>query len=110
ISSLGLSDKIEIVTGNHFSIKSAKDIKHIIVALAAEPKDEILQWLKTVISKDTSVSYRFEEYEDKAEKLKDLFVFQERKYKEFDGYTTTKIIKPAPPSRNIIAIVKPSLN
>ena len=26
---------------------------------------------------------------------------------EYDGYKTTKIINPAPPSSNIIAVVKP---
>ena len=107
IKSLQLSDKIKIVTGDHFSIKTTKNIKHIIIALAAEPKDEILQWLKPLLSDSTSLSYRFLKYQKSKGNLNDLVQNTERRFKEYDGYKTTKIINPAPPSSNIIAVVKP---
>ena len=107
IKSLQLSDKIKIVTGDHFSIKTTKNIKHIIIALAAEPKDEILQWLKPLLSDSTSLSYRFLKYQKSKGNLNDLVQNTERRFKEYDGYKTTKIINPAPPTSNIIAVVKP---
>ena len=106
IKSLQLSDKIKIVTGDHFSIKTTKNIKHIIIALAAEPKDEILQWLKPLLSDSTSLSYRFLKYQKSKGNLNDLVQNTERRFKEYDGYKTTKIINPAPPTSNIIAVVK----
>lgn len=107
IKSLQLSDKIKIVTGDHFSIKTTKNIKHIIIALAAEPKDEILQWLKPLLSDGTSISYRFSKYPNLKENLASLVQNPKRKFKEYDEYKTTKIINPAPPTSNIIAVVKP---
>jgi hypothetical protein len=107
ISSLQLSDKIEIVTGDHFSIKKTENIKHVIIALAAEPKDEILQWLRPLLSDSTSISYRFEKNPKLEGNIKDLVQNPKRKFEEYDGYKTTKIINPAPPTSNIIAVVKP---
>ena len=107
IRSLKLSDNIEIVTGDHFSIKTTENIKHVIVALAAEPKDEILQWLRPILSKNTSMSYRFSENPKLEGKLKELINNSKRRYREYDGYKTIRIIKPAPPTTNIIAVVEP---
>lgn len=107
IRSLNLSDKIEIVTGDHFSIETTENIKHVIVALAAEPKDEILQWLKPILSKNTSISYRFSKDPKPEGKLKDLVKNPKRWFREYDGYKTIKIIYPSPPTSNIIAIVEP---
>jgi precorrin-6B methylase 2 len=107
IRSLQLSDKIEIVTGDHFSIKKTENIKHVIIALAAEPKDEILQWLRPRLSDSTSISYRFTKHQKLKGDIDDLVQNSKRRFKEYDGYKTTKIINPAPPSSNIIAVVKP---
>ena len=107
IKSLQLSDKIEIVTGDHFSIKKTENIKHVIIALAAEPKDEILQWLRPRLSDSTSISYRFTKHQKLKGEIDDLVQNSKRRFKEYDGYKTTKIINPAPPSSNIIAVVKP---
>tara|TARA_B110000211_G_scaffold109831_1_gene127533 strand:- start:747 stop:1595 length:849 start_codon:yes stop_codon:yes gene_type:complete len=107
IRSLQLSDKIEIVTGDHFSIKKTENIKHVIIALAAEPKDEILQWLRPRLSDSTSISYRFTKHQKLKGEIDDLVQNSKRRFKEYDGYKTTKIINPAPPSSNIIAVVKP---
>jgi precorrin-6B methylase 2 len=107
IKSLQLSDKIEIVTGDHFSIKKTENIKHVIIALAAEPKDEILQWLRPRLSDSTSISYRFTKHQKLKGDIDDLVQNSKRRFKEYDGYKTTKIINPAPPSSNIIAVVKP---
>ena len=107
IRSLQLSDKIEIVTGDHFSIKKTENIKHVIIACSAEPKDEILQWLRPRLSDSTSISYRFSKYPNLKENLASLVQNPKRKFKEYDEYKTTKIINPAPPTSNIIAVVKP---
>ena len=75
--------------------------------MAAEPKDEILQWLKPLLSDSTSISYRFSKHQKSKGNLNDLVQNSKRRFKEYDGYKTTKIINPAPPCSNIIAVVKP---
>lgn len=61
ISRLGLSGKIEIIKGNHFSLPLKTCFNLYMIAAQAEPKQEIFEHLAKVLPEGSKVSYRIYE-------------------------------------------------
>jgi hypothetical protein len=61
VKHLGLTDRIDIRLGNHFSFPLQKSCQLVMVAAAARPKQEIFDHLVNVLPTGTKVSYRINE-------------------------------------------------
>ena len=62
LQKLGLSDRIKIIAGNHFSLPLEEKSELIMVAAQAEPKKAIFDHLANVLPAGTKVSYRIKLY------------------------------------------------
>ena len=58
---LGLSERIDIRLGNHFSFPLKQNCRLVMVAAAARPKEEIFNHFAKVLPEGTRVSYRINE-------------------------------------------------
>lgn len=106
IEKLGYSDHIKIICGDHFSITSTEKVKHIIVARAAEPIQEIMTHLKSVMSPETTVSYRFDLSESEENTLMSFTVQNKREPLTIDGFKTINQYKPESTANSCIEFLK----
>ncbi len=58
IKKLGMEDRIKIIHGDHFSLPFNEKFEHLIIALDAEPKDEIFNHLQNNLLSGTQFSFR----------------------------------------------------
>ena len=58
VLALGLEDQIEIVQGDHFSLRTPPQCNLIIVGHQAEPKEEIFAHLYGIMDDGTRMAYR----------------------------------------------------
>lgn len=61
IQRLGLSRQVQVLLGNHLCFPLVEDCRLIMVAAAAEPKQEIFRHLAKVLPLEAEVSYRISE-------------------------------------------------
>ncbi|WP_440955552.1 nicotianamine synthase family protein [Methanosarcina sp. Mfa9] len=100
IECLGLSDSIEIISGNHFSLPFKKPTDLVMVAAQAEPKEEIFGHLAKVLPKDCRVSFRI--YEKGLRKVLDNS-FPPKILAGFEEYLR---VSPEPPVNNTVVFLK----
>ncbi len=102
---LGLSEDINIINGNHFSLSSADLInsdsgaKAIMIAAQAEPKKEILDYLLKIVPAGCRISYRI--YEKGLMRLLSrniLFDFHQ-------GFEEQRV-QPEPPAYNTVVFLE----
>ncbi|MBL4604123.1 MAG: hypothetical protein JKY02_00200 [Flavobacteriaceae bacterium] len=106
IESLGYSDKIKIITGDHHSITSAKEINHINVAYAAHPINEILVHLKSIISTNTTISYRFDAINQHEGTIRGIIDNRKTEVKEFNGLETFHLCVPEKKANSCIKFLR----
>ncbi len=99
IEKLGLSTRIEILTGDHFSFPLEKECKLVMVAAMAQPKDEIFDHLARVSPPGTKISYRI--YEKGLRRLLDI---------DYSFSPPAKLqehlrIRPEPPVNNTVVFL-----
>ena len=99
LQKLGLSDRIKIIAGNHFSLPLEEKSELIMVAAQAEPKKAIFDHLADVLPAGTKVSYRI--YEKGLRRLLDTFSRYELP-KPFVEYLR---IPPKPPVNNTVVFL-----
>ena len=99
VEKLGLSDQIEIKTGNHFSLPLQSKYELLMVAAAAEPKKEIFDYLASVLPARMRLSYRI--YEKGLRRVLETgFQFElPEQFKEFYR------IRPEPPVNNTVVFI-----
>ena len=99
VEKLGLSDQIEIKTGNHFSLPLQSKYELLMVAAAAEPKKEIFDYLARVLPARMRLSYRI--YEKGLRRVLETgFQFElPGQFKEFHR------IRPKPPVNNTVVFI-----
>ncbi len=95
---LGLSDKIDIIEGNHFGLH-LNGCKLVMVAAAAEPKKEIFDHLAGMVPAGTKISYRI--YEKGLRRLLETSSFLELP-EQFEEYLR---IRPKPPVNNTVVFL-----
>lgn len=91
---LGLSSRIEILVGDHFSFTLDRDCDLVMVAAMAEPKGEIFRHLESAINPGTRVSYRI--YERGLRRLLD----SDPAFDPPPGLREDLRIRPEPPVNN----------
>ena len=99
LAKLGLSDRIKIIGGNHFSVPLEERLELVMVAAQAEPKRDIFDHLAKVLSAGRKVSYRI--YEKGLRKLLDTFYRYELP-EQFKEYLR---VRPKPPANNTVVFL-----
>jgi len=99
LEKLGLSDRIKIIWGNHFSVPLEELPALVMVAAQAEPKKGIFDHLARVLPAGTKVSYR--SYEKGLRKLLDTFYRYELPA-QFKEYLR---VRPKPPANNTVVFL-----
>jgi hypothetical protein len=100
IAHLGLSEKIEIIEGNHFILPLKDRFDLYMIAAQAEPKKEIFEYLAKVLPNGSKLSYRL--YEKGLRKLLDYHSDFEPSL-EFEEYLR---VQPQPPVNNTTVFLK----
>ena len=99
LEKLGLSHRIKIIEGNHFSLPLEERPELVIVAAQAEPKKGIFDHLANVLPVGTKVSYRI--YEKGLRKLLDTF----SRYELPERFKEYLRIRPEPPVNNTVVFL-----
>ena len=99
LQKLGLSDRIKIIAGNHFSLPLEEKSELIMVAAQAEPKKAIFDHLANVLPAGTKVSYRI--YEKGLRRLLDTF----SRYELPEPFVEYLRIPPKPPVNNTVVFL-----
>lgn len=100
IAKLGLSEKIQIITGNHFILPLKTPFDLYMIAAQAEPKKQIFQHLAEVLPEGSKISYRV--YEKGLRKILDnSFHFEVPT--EFEEYLR---VQPEPPVNNTVVFLR----
>ena len=99
LQKLGLSDRIKIIAGNHFSLPLEEKSELIMVAAQAEPKKAIFDHLANVLPAGTKVSYRI--YEKGLRRLLDTF----SRYELPEPFVEYLRIAPKPPVNNTVVFL-----
>ena len=99
LQKLGLSDRIKIIAGNHFSLPLEEKSELIMVAAQAEPKKAIFDHLANVLPAGTKVSYRI--YEKGLRRLLDTF----SRYELPEPFVEYLRISPKPPVNNTVVFL-----
>ncbi len=94
IGRLGLSNEIEILDGNQFTLPLEEPVDLIMVAAQAEPKSAIFSYLAEVLPAGTMISYRI--YEKGMRRLLDTF----SRYELPENLEEYRRIRPTPPANN----------
>lgn len=100
IACLGLSESIEIIEGNHFSLPLKTHCDLYMVAAQAEPKEEVFKHLAKILPEGSKVSYRL--YEKGLRRVLEgssLFEIPS----EFEEYLRAE---PEPPVNNTVVFLK----
>lgn len=100
ISYLGLSESIEIIEGNHFSLPLKTHCDLYMVAAQAEPKREVFEQIAKVLPEGSKVSYRL--YKKGLRRVLDgssLFELP-------SGFEEYLRIDPEPPVNNTVVFLK----
>jgi hypothetical protein len=100
IARLGLSENIEIIEGNHFSLPLKTNCDLYMVAAQAEPKEEVFKHLAKVLPEGSKVSYRL--YEKGLRRLLDCSSLFEMP----SGFEEYLRIQPKPPVNNTVVFLK----
>jgi Nicotianamine synthase protein len=100
LEKLGLSDRIKIIHGNHFTSHLKNRYELLMVAAAAEPKKEIFDHLAEVVPTRTRLSYRI--YEKGLRKLLETSLFLLELPEQFEEYLR---IRPEPPVNNTVVFL-----
>ncbi len=99
LAKLGLSDQIEIIAGNHFTLPVASAPGLVMVAAQAEPKSEIFDHLAAVLPDNTRISYRI--YEEGLRKILDISHYAlPARLEEICR------VKPRPPANNTVVFLR----
>ena len=99
ISSLGLSDQIRIIQGNHYCLPLPDPSDLLMIGADALPKEEIFRHLETSLDNGVKLSYRI--YEKGLRRLLDV-------QSNFDlpgGFREYRRIRPRPPVNNTSVFV-----
>ncbi len=99
LDKLGLSDRINIIEGNHFTLPLEEKSELIMVAAQAEPKKDIFDHLAKVLPAGTKVSYRI--YEKGLRRLLDTF----SRYELPEQLEEHLRIRPKPPANNTVVFL-----
>lgn len=100
IARLGLSERIKIIDGNHFSLPLETRCDLYMVAAQAEPKREVFEQLARVLPEGSKVSYRL--YEKGLRRILDgssLFELP-------SGFEEYLRVQPEPPVNNTVVFLK----
>jgi hypothetical protein len=100
IARLGLSESIEIIEGNHFSLPLKTHCDLYMVAAQAEPKEEVFEHLAKVLPEGSKVSYRL--YEKGLRRVLDSSSLFEMP----SGFEEYLRIQPKPPVNNTVVFLK----
>ena len=100
IARLGLSENIEIIEGNHFSLPLKTHCDLYMVAAQAEPKEEVFKHLAKVLPEGSKVSYRL--YEKGLRRILDGSSLFEMP----SGFEEYLRIQPKPPVNNTVVFLK----
>lgn len=104
ITRLGLSERIQIIEGNHFTLPLKTHCDLYMVAAQAEPKEEVFKHLAKVLPKGSKVSYRL--YKKGLRKVLDgssLFELP-------SGFKEYLRVEPEPPVNNTVVFLKKDKN
>ena len=102
IASLKLKGLVHIVQGNHFSFPLEQSFKLIMVASAAQPKEEIFGHLASVVPVGTKISCRI--YEKGLRRILDDQSF----FRVPPGFREYLRIRPEPPVNNTVVFLQRS--
>jgi len=94
IKTLELTEQIQIVQGNHFSLPLDEECMLVMVGADAYPKDEIFANLASTLLNGAKVSYRI--YEKGLRRLMD----NQTAFNPFPGFKEYLRIRPEPPVNN----------
>ena len=94
INALNLSDKIQIIEGNHFSLPLPDPCRLIMIGADALPKEEIFAHLSDSLEDGTALSYRI--YEKGLRRLLDV----QSGFLLPSGIKEVRRIRPEPPVNN----------
>jgi len=100
IASLGLSESIKILKGNHFILPLENSCDLYMVAAQAEPKKEIFGHLAKILPKGSTISYRL--YEKGLRRVLDDISFFELPA----GFKEYLRVQPQPPVNNTVVFLK----
>jgi len=100
IDHLGLSKRIQIIEGNHFSLPLESVCELYMVAAQAEPKREVFEQIAKVLSVGSKVSYRL--YEKGIRRVLDGGSL----FKLPSGFEEYLRVQPEPPVNNTVVFLK----
>jgi hypothetical protein len=100
IAHLGLSERIQIIEGNHFILPLESSCELYMVAAQAEPKKEIFEQLSKVLPEGSNISYRL--YEKGLRRLLDCSSLFELPA----GFEEYLRVQPEPPVNNTVVFLK----
>lgn len=100
IDHLGLSERIQIIEGNHFILPLESGCELYMVAAQAEPKKEIFEQLAKVLPEGSKISYRL--YEKGLRRLLDC----SSPFELPAGFEECLRVQPEPPVNNTVVFLK----